>query len=158
MRPGARRMRPHKGNYCFLCYPCRSQCMFGQQTESRPPRGPEGHHRRLQLEWWALPVLPTAPPRGPAINIFELSGRHSRFYQHYPQGATIDIFCIDSGHSWISGTASQGHVIDVFELSGGRSRFYQQDPLGAPTSTFCDKVVAIPRLLAPPRGPLRCAL
>jgi hypothetical protein len=138
MRPGAGRMRPHKGNYCFLCYPCRSQCMFG----------------RLQLEWWALPVLPTAPPRGPAINVFELSGRHSRFYRHHPQGDTIDIFCIDSGHSWISGTASQGHAIDVFELSGGRSQFYRQHPQGAHHRCLRVEWWALPVLpTGPPRGP-----
>jgi hypothetical protein len=32
------------------------------------------YHRRLQLRWWPLPDLPTAPPRGPAIDVFNFDG------------------------------------------------------------------------------------
>jgi hypothetical protein len=34
------------------------------------PRG--AHHQRLQLRWWPLPEIPTAPPRGPTIDILQL--------------------------------------------------------------------------------------
>jgi hypothetical protein len=36
---------------------------------------PQGvRHRRLQHRWWPLPDLPSAPPMGPAINVFNIAG------------------------------------------------------------------------------------
>jgi hypothetical protein len=36
---------------------------------------PQGaRHRRLQLRWWPLSDLPPAPPRGPAIDVFNFGG------------------------------------------------------------------------------------
>jgi hypothetical protein len=38
---------------------------------------PQGaRHRRLQLRWWLLLNLPPAPPRGPAIDVFNFDGGH----------------------------------------------------------------------------------
>jgi hypothetical protein len=49
---------------------------------------PQGaHHRRLQLRWWPLPDLPTAPPRGAAIDISSSGGgRYWTCRQHPPGG------------------------------------------------------------------------
>jgi hypothetical protein len=36
---------------------------------------PQGaRHRRLQLQWWLLPDLPQAPPKGPAIDVSNSGG------------------------------------------------------------------------------------
>jgi hypothetical protein len=48
---------------------------------------PQGaHHRRLQLQWWPLPDLPPAPPRGPAINVFSFGGDPYRTCRQHPPG------------------------------------------------------------------------
>jgi hypothetical protein len=48
---------------------------------------PQGaRHQRLQLRWWTLPDLPLAPPRGPAIDVFNFDGGRCRTNRQHPQG------------------------------------------------------------------------
>jgi hypothetical protein len=125
-------MRPRKGNYCYLCYPCRSQHMFGQQTESRPPKGPEGCHRHLRVEWLALPILPAAPPGGPPSTFFCVDGGLSRFCQQHPLG---------------------GPLLTFFALMVGAPDLRHRIP-GGPPSIFFALMVGAPESPAPPsRGP-----
>jgi hypothetical protein len=45
------------------------------------PRG-VSHRRVLQLQWWLLPEIPVAPPRGPAVDVFFNFGGG---YYRYPE-------------------------------------------------------------------------
>jgi hypothetical protein len=46
------------------------------------------HQRLLQLQWWPLLKIPTAPSRGSVIDVFfNFSGDHCRKYRQLPQGA-----------------------------------------------------------------------
>jgi hypothetical protein len=48
---------------------------------------PQGvRHRRLQLRWWPLSDLPSAPPRGSAIDVFNFDGGRCRTCRQHPQG------------------------------------------------------------------------
>jgi hypothetical protein len=41
-------------------------------------------HRRLQLQWWPVSDLPPAPPRRPAIDVFNFGGCHCRTCRLHP--------------------------------------------------------------------------
>jgi hypothetical protein len=43
---------------------------------------PQGaRHQRLQLRWWPLPDIPTAPPWGPAIDFFNFGVYEQDIFQ-----------------------------------------------------------------------------
>jgi hypothetical protein len=99
---------------------------------------PQGaRHQRLQLRWWTLPDLPPAPPRGPAIDVFNFDGGRCRTYRQHPQGPTID----------------------VFNFGGGRCWTCHQHPPGGPLSTSSTSVVIAvgPPAPAPLGSPLSTA-
>jgi hypothetical protein len=48
------------------------------------PQG--GRHRCLQLRWWPLPDLPSATPRGPAIDVSNSGGGCCRTFRLHPLG------------------------------------------------------------------------
>jgi hypothetical protein len=58
----------------------------------------EARHRRLQLWWWSLPDLPTAPPRGPPSTSPTLVVVTVGPADSTPRGPTIDVFNFDGGH------------------------------------------------------------
>jgi hypothetical protein len=82
------------------------------------------HHRCLLHLWWTLPDL----------RHHLLGGRRRRFFVLMvgapgsptppPKGSVINIFCVDGGHSQISGTASYG----------ARHQYFLALMLGAPGS------------------------
>jgi hypothetical protein len=48
---------------------------------------PQGaRHQRLQLRWWPLSNLPTAPPRGPTINVSNSAGGRCQTCRQHPLG------------------------------------------------------------------------
>jgi hypothetical protein len=52
-----------------------------------PDSNPLGaRHRCLQLRWWPLPDLPPAPPRGPAIDVFNSGGGRCQTCHQQPLG------------------------------------------------------------------------
>jgi hypothetical protein len=98
-------------------------------TDSTPH---EARHQRLQLRWWPLLEIPPAPPRGPAIYVFNFGDGHCRTWRWHPQGAAIDIS----------------------NIGGGRCQICQQHPPGGPPSTSPTPVVAAAGPTAStPKGP-----
>jgi hypothetical protein len=56
---------------------------------------PQGacHRRLLQLQWWLLPKILTALPRGATIDVFfNFDGGCYQKYRQHPRGAAIDVF------------------------------------------------------------------
>jgi hypothetical protein len=91
----------------------------------------------LLLRWWPLPDMPPAPPRGPAIDVFNFnSGRCQTCRQHPPRGppsTSSTSVVAAAGHA---ATTPRGPAIDVFNFSGGRYRTCHQHPPGGTPSTF----------------------
>jgi hypothetical protein len=79
------------------CRTCRQQPPGGLPSMSPTPvvataepadSNPQwGHHRCLQLQWWPLPDLPTAPPMGPAIDVSNFGGGCCRTCRQHPPRA-----------------------------------------------------------------------
>jgi hypothetical protein len=101
-------------------------------------------HRRLQLWWWSLPKIPTAPPRRPVIDVFFIfdGGCCQTFGQHHQEARHRRLLHLrwwllpDFGQHpqevrhrhlqlwwWpllkIPTTPLRGPVIDVFFIFGG---------------------------------------
>jgi hypothetical protein len=51
-----------------------------------PPATLGARHRRLKPQWWPLPDMPPAPPRGPAIDVFNFGGGRCRACRQHPLG------------------------------------------------------------------------
>jgi hypothetical protein len=86
-----------------------------------------GRHRRLQLQWWPLPEIPTAPPRGPAIDIFYIVGGRCQKYRQHPicglPSASSTSVVATAGNT---NSTPRGPVIDVvFNFDGGCCRKYR---------------------------------
>jgi hypothetical protein len=113
-----------------------------------------GCHQRLQLRWWPLPEIPTAPLRRPAIDVFIFGGGRCQTYRQHHLGAhhqhlqlwwwsLLDLPTAPQGGppstSSISMVATtknpdntpRGPAIVVFNFSGGRCRKSRQHPQGA---------------------------
>jgi hypothetical protein len=79
---------------------------------------PQGaHHRRLQLQWWSLPDLPPAPPRGPAINVFSFDGDPCRTCRQHPPGgppSTSSTSVVVA--AVLAASTPRGPTIDVFNF------------------------------------------
>jgi hypothetical protein len=64
----------------------------GCWSSASTPQGPY-HQRLLQLRWWPLLKIPTAPPREPTIDIFFIFGRGCcQTSARTPRGPAIDVF------------------------------------------------------------------
>jgi hypothetical protein len=118
--------------------------------------------------------LPPAPPRGPAIDIFNFGGGRCRTCRLHPQwvrhrclqlrwwslpdmpGAPLrgpsidDVSSFSGGHYRTCRQHPRGSAIDVFTFGGGRYWTCHQHPPGGPRST-CP--TSGPPALAPPGGP-----
>jgi hypothetical protein len=117
-------------------------------------------HRRLQLRWWLLPVLPPAPPRGPAIDISYSGGGRCRTCRQQPPGGPplmspnsvvtatgpVDSIPQEARHRhlqlrWWSlpdlpPATPRGPAINVSNSGGGCCRTCRQHPPGGPPSTY----------------------
>jgi hypothetical protein len=71
---------------------------------------PGTHHRHLQLRWWPLLEIPTAPPGGPPL-----------------MSSTLVVAA--TGHAT---STPRGSAINVFNFGGGRCRTCRQHPPGGP--------------------------
>jgi hypothetical protein len=130
------------------------------------------HHRcLLQLRWWLLPEIPTAPLRGPAIDVFfNFGGGCCRRYQQHLPGAPPSTSsstsmvataggtdstsqgprhrCLLQFRWWllpeIPATPPRGPTIDVFfNFSGGYCwRYRQHLPVTPPSTSSSISVVA----------------
>jgi hypothetical protein len=124
-------------------------------------------HRRLQLRWWPLPDLLTAPPRGCAIDVSNFGGDHCRTYRQHPPGGppstSLSSVVATAGPA---GSTPQGPTIDVSNFGEGRSAIdvsnfggdgYQtcwHHPLAGPPSMSPTSVVAaVGSAGSTPRGP-----
>jgi hypothetical protein len=106
------------------CRTCRQQPPGGRPSTSPTPvvaatgptdSTPQGaHHRRLQLQWWSLPKIPTAPPGGPPST------------SPTPVVATVRN----------PDTTPQGPAVNVFSSGGGRCRACRQHPPGGHRRRF----------------------
>jgi hypothetical protein len=85
--------------------------------QQHPPRA---RHRRLQLQWWSLPDLPAASPRGPPSTSPTPMVAAAR-----PIGST-----------------PRGPAINVSNSGGGHCRTCRQHPPGSLPSTSLTPVVA----------------
>jgi hypothetical protein len=119
-----------------------------------PRRGPR--HLRLQLWWWSLPDLPAAPPRGLAIDVSNFGGGRCQIYRQHPLGGPPSM----SPTSVVAaarptGSTPKGPAIYVSNFSGGHCQTYRQHPQGPPPSTSSTLVVAtVGPAASTPRGAL----
>jgi hypothetical protein len=61
-------------------------------TAGRAASTPQGaRHRRLRLQWWPLPDMPPATPRGPTIDISDSGGGHYRTCRQRPPGGPLSM-------------------------------------------------------------------
>jgi hypothetical protein len=124
-------------------------------------------HRRLQLRWWPLPDLLTAPPRGAlstsptsVVTTVEPTGSTPQGGPpstslssvvatagpagSTPQGPTIDVSNFGEGRS----------AIDVSNVGGDRYQTYRHHPLaGPPLMSPISVVAAVGSACSTPRGP-----
>jgi hypothetical protein len=125
---------PHRINHCHQHFFCRNHYVLRWRTRSGTSQG--AHHQSLhQLRWWPLPELPTAPPKGAAIDVLiNFSGGHYRnSRQHLPGGPPS----MSSSTSMVANagtpsSTSRGPTIDVLLNYGdSRCRNYQHHPQGS---------------------------
>jgi hypothetical protein len=153
----------------------RHRCLQ-RELPTAPPRGAamdisnfsggRCHHRRLQLRWWPLPKIPTAPPggppstsptsvvvgtrdtgstpMGPAIDVSNFGdGRCWKYRQHPPRGppstSSTLVVVVAARHA---ATTARGAAINVSNFTGGRCQRYLQHPPRGPPSTSPTSVLA----------------
>jgi hypothetical protein len=139
-----------------------------------PPQG--ARYRRLQLRWRPMSVyrqhppggppstsstsvvaavgLPTASPRGPAINVFNFGGACCRSTNSTPRGPANDVFISSGGCCWPSASTPQGAHHRHLQLQWRPLPVYRHNPPGGPPSVSSTSVVATVGLpIATPRGP-----
>jgi hypothetical protein len=121
----------HEQSYFYLCCPYRSQHTCGSWMETGPPREPGGPMLTFAALMGAL-RYPSAPARGPVIDVCRIDGGRSRISVSIlpgarrrrflalmvgapgslapalPRGAAVDVCYVDDGRSWISVSTSQG--------------------------------------------------
>jgi hypothetical protein len=107
----------------------------------------------LNLGW-----RPTPPHRsqGACHQHLQDNGGCSRSFVMPPRGSVIDVFYVDGGRSWTSGTTSQGRPLSMFfALMVGAHRPPTPPPRGAHHRHFFTLMVGAPESLAShPRGPV----
>jgi hypothetical protein len=100
------------------------------RTYLQHPQG--AHHRCFQLQWWPLPDLPVAPPKGP------------------PSTPPTPVVAAAKP----AGSTPRGPAIDVSNSGGGRCQTCRQHPQGARHRRLQLRWWPLPDLpTAPPRGP-----
>jgi hypothetical protein len=75
--------------------------------------------------------LPPAPPRGPAIDVFNFGGGRYQTYRQHPQGACRRrLLALMVAAAGSAASTPRGAAIDVFNFGGGRCRACCQHPRG----------------------------
>jgi hypothetical protein len=99
--------------------------------------------------------MTAAPPRGPAIDVFNFGGgRSQRYRQHPPGGLPSTSSTSVMAAVGPVGSTPKGSAIDVFNFGSGRCRRYRQHPLGACNRRLQLWWWPLPKIPpAPPRGP-----
>jgi hypothetical protein len=125
-----------------------------QTFSSSTSRGPSStvSHRRLQLRWWPLSDLPSAPLRGPTVDVFNFSGGRCRTCRQHSLGGPLStsltsvVAATDLPSAPPRGPPSTflalmvgaPGAIDVFNFGGGRCRTCRQParPRGPTVDVF----------------------
>jgi hypothetical protein len=116
-----------------------------------PPGGPPSTSSTSVV---AAVGLPTASPRGPAINVFNFGGGCCRSTNSTPRGPANDVFISSGGCCWPSASTPQGAHHRHLQLQWRPLPVYRHNPPGGPPSVSSTSVVATVGLpIATPRGP-----
>jgi hypothetical protein len=91
--------------------------IFADVTTYRD-RGHGAHHQCLQLHWWPLPEILTAPPGGSLLEIPTTPPGGS------PSTSSTSVVAAAEN----TDSTPRGSSIDVFNFGGGRYRKYRQHP------------------------------
>jgi hypothetical protein len=114
------------------------------------PRG--DRHRRLQLRWWPLPDMLSAPPRGPAIDVSNFGGGRCQTCRQHPLGGppSTSPTSVVAAVRPAASTSQEAHHrrlqlldLQLRHLPGAHRQCFLALMVGAPG----------PPALAPPRGP-----
>jgi hypothetical protein len=110
-------------------------------------------HRRFVALMVGTPVSLAPPPRGSNIDILALMVGTPGSPTSPPRGPIIDVFCIDSGHSQISGIASYGaHHRSFLRWWWTLPDLRHRLPGGLPLTFFALVVDVLISPAPPPRG------